>query len=403
MCDFRFPCNAASKSSRLAIFVTMVLIATFATIVSSPAQAQTETVLYSFSATNGLAPYPYAGVIRDTKGNLYGTTNLGGATGNGTIYKVDKKGIATTLYSFGGAPDGANPIGALIQDASGNFYGTTYAGGTTNTGTVYELTANGTEKVLHSFTFDSGDGWGPWATLVRDTNGNLFGTTVAGGTYGEGTLFALSPEGTETLLYSFGASATDGAFPNPELVRDGKGNFYGTTQSGGANGVGTVFKLTPSGTESVLYSFVHDGYNGYQPASGLVRDGKGNLYGTTLNGGLLADGSIYELTPKGIETVLYSFDGWGGDHPYAGLVRDSKGTLYGTAAGGGVLGQNGYGSVFELLKNGGDTIVLHVFQGGADGGYPSYAKLIRDSKGNLYGTTTYGGANLAGTIYKVTP
>lgn len=405
MSDSRFRCKAIASQAAASwlMFAALGLIAGLAIGAAPAAQAQTEAVLYSFAATgNGTSPYPYAGVVRDAKGNLYGTTWIGGASGNGTVYKVSAKGVMTVLYSFAGGTDGANPIGALLRDASGNLYGTTNAGGVNNFGTVFKLTASGTETVLHSFANDGVDGYGPWSTLIHDAAGNLYGTTVYGGAHSGGTVFELTAGGAETVLYSFAAHALDGYFPNPELVRTTNGNLYGTTYAGGANGVGTVFKLTASGTETVLYSFANDGYNGYHPSSGVVRDGYGNLYGTTLDGGLLADGTVFKVTAKGAETVLFSFDGWGGDHPYAALVRDLNGNLYGTAAGGGLNGQNGYGSVFEIAPNGSE-IVLHIFQGGTDGGYPYRAALVRDSKGNLYGTTTYGGANLAGTIYKVVP
>jgi uncharacterized repeat protein (TIGR03803 family) len=386
------------------MFVALSLISGLAIGALPMAQAQTESVLYSFPLTaTDTSPYPYAGLVRDSQGNLYGTTWIGGASGSGSVYKVTAKGVGTVLYSFTGGTDGANPVGALVRDASGNFYGTTTAGGVNNAGTVFELTPTGTETVLYSFAFDGVDGWGPRGMLIRDKNGNLYGTTPGGGVNRGGTVFSLTPDGTEKVLYNFAANATDGFSPNAELVRDGKGNLYGTTYGGGANGVGTVFKLTANGKETVLYNFVNDGYDGYQPSAGLVRDGKGNLYGTTLNGGVLADGAIFKVTAKGIETVLCSLDGFGGDHPYSGLIRDSKGNLYGATAGGGLNGQNGYGAVYEIVPDGTER-VLHIFNGGSsDGGYPFSAKLVRDSKGNLYGTTTYGGANLAGTIYKVVP
>jgi uncharacterized repeat protein (TIGR03803 family) len=394
--------RVTNTAATYVLFASICFILVLAIGAVPAAQAQTETVLYSFVPTEGLPPYPYAGVVRDAKGNLYGTTCYGGLNSKGTIYKLSAKGVQTVLYTFAGQPDGANPIGALLLDSSGDLYGTTSAGGINNVGTVFELAPDGTETVLHNFADDGVDGWGPWATLLHDTNGNLYGTTQYGGSNGEGTVFELAPNGNETILHNFASSPIDGYFPNAELVRDAKGNLYGTTYAGGANGVGTVFKLTASGEETVLYSFVNDGYNGYQPSAGLVRDGKGNLYGTTLNGGLLADGTIFELTKKGVEIVLCSLDGNGGSHPYAALIRDSKGNLYGTAAGGGIGGQEGYGSVFKIVPNG-TEVVLHIFTGGSDGGYPYRAALAKDSKGNLYGTTTYFGASTAGTLYKVVP
>jgi len=394
---------AASWATRWKMFAAFGLIASLAIAAPPSLHAQMESVFYSFPQVNGMSPYPYAGVVRDAKGNMYGTTWIGGASGSGTVYKVSPQGVATILYSFTGGADGANPIGALVRDASGNLYGTTNAGGANGVGAVFELSKGGTETVLHSFARNGIDGWGPWATLLRDKNGNLYGTAEYGGANGGGTVFELTPEGTETLLYSFGANATDGYFPNPELVRDANGNFYGTTYAGGVNGVGTVFKLTATGTETVLHSFANNGLDGYQPGAGVVRDGQGNVYGTTINGGPNGQGAVFRLSAKGVETVLLSFNGFDGVHPYAALVRDKKGNLYGTAAGGGLDGLEGYGSVFELVDGGVDENVLHIFAGGTDGGYPYRAALVLDSNGNLYGTTIYGGANLSGTIYKVVP
>ena len=370
-------------------------------LVSSFAHAQTEKVLYSFSAVNGLAPYPYTGVIR-AGGNLYGTTYSGGAYGKGSIYKLNAKGVATTLYSFTGGADGRNPYGALLRDSNGNLYGTTTYGGANDFGTVYELTSTGIQTVLHSFANDGVDGALPWSTLIRDKQGNLYGTTVYGGPYRGGTIFKLTPTGTESILYSFGAYSGDGLYPNAQLVRDGKGNLYGTTYNGGAHSLGTVFKLDMNGAETILHDFVKDGVDGYQPFAGVIRDSSGNLYGTTINGGQFGDGTVFRITPQGVETILLAFQGWDGGHPYAPLVRDAAGNLYGTAGGGGLNGQNGFGTVFRIAANGVET-VLYTFTGQEDGGWPYAAALVRDGKGNLYGTTTYGGASLNGTVYKVTP
>ncbi|MGA9474547.1 MAG: choice-of-anchor tandem repeat GloVer-containing protein [Terriglobales bacterium] len=374
----------------------------FLPLTTQLAHPQTETVLYSFPIQDEQSPYPYAGVILDSKGNIYGTTWIGGTSGKGTVYKVSPNGVETVLYNFSGGGDGANPIGALVRDSIGNFYGTTNAGGANNYGTVFKLTKAGVETVLHSFAFDGVDGWGPWATLLRDKNGNLYGTTQAGGTFGEGTIFELTPGGTESLLYSFGANPMDGAFPNAELVRDGKGNLYGTTYGGGLNAGGTVFKMSAAGAETVLYRFM-GGYDGNQPQAGMVRDPKGNLYGATVKGGQNGAGTIFRLSKKGIETVLLAFDGWDGVGPSAVMVRDKLGNIYGTAGGGGLGGFEGYGSMVEL-EEGSVESLLHIFQGApTDGADPYRAALARDSKGNLYGTTISGGANGGGTIYKVVP
>jgi uncharacterized repeat protein (TIGR03803 family) len=312
-----------------------------------------ETVLYSFKGTpDGVGPH--AGLVRE--GNLYGTTTQGGAYGYGTVFKVDKKGKETVLYSFTGAGgDGNYPYAGLVRDAlSGNLYGTTFYGGTyLNYGTVFKVDKTGHETVLHSFTGGT-DGGNPYAGLVRDAlSGNLYGTTFGGGDLtcnpptGCGTVFKVDATGNETVLYSF-TGGTDGGYPRAGLVRDAKGNLYGTTSGGGVQGYGTVFKVDTTGTETVLYSFGATAGDGAEPWASLVRDAQGNLYGTTFDGGAYDYGTVFKVDKKGKETVLYSFTGARGDgyYPIAGLVRDAlSGNLYGTTVGGGVQGS---GMVFKL-------------------------------------------------------
>jgi uncharacterized repeat protein (TIGR03803 family) len=382
------------RSLYLTIFTLLALM-----LCASSALAQTESVVYSFSLDNGLLTYPYAGVIEDGKGNLYGTTYDGGSTGNGSIYKVAPNGTETILYSFSGSPDGANPEGRLLRDSKGNFYGTTYAGGANGYGAVFKLAKDGTETVLHSFSYPTADGWGPKGAPILDKSGNLYGTTTYGGTYGGGTIFELAPSGEETILYNFGAPGTNAEFPSADLVRDSKGTFYGTTST--TSSCGTVFSVTAAGVFTLLHTFLNNGTDGCQPADGVVRDPQGNLYGATHAGGIYNFGSVFKVTRKGTETVLLSLSGGDGGNPFAGVTRDSKGNIYGTAAGGGIGGDEGYGTVFEIQADGIEKL-LHVFTGQADGGYPE-SGLLLDHAGNLYGTTVYGGANLAGTVYKVVP
>jgi uncharacterized repeat protein (TIGR03803 family) len=304
--------------------------------VAPSAQGQTYKVFYSFpKETNGMRP---EGVIRDVAGNLYGTTLYGG-TGNGAVFKLDTTGQETVLYSFKHQPDGAEPLG-VIRDEAGNLYGTTLYGGVGCTGdagcgTVYKLDTSGKETVLHRFG-RYGDGRFPGAGVIMDAAGNLYGTTSFGGVlgcggsgWGCGTIFKVDPSGNETVLYRF-KNGADGLSPNG-LIRDAAGNLYGTTEQGGANSDGTVFKLDATGTLTVLHAFA--GADGCLPFSSLIQDAAGNLYGTTALCGDFGLGTVFKLDLTGNETVLYSFPGGvNGSLPYAGVVRDTDGNLYGTAA-----------------------------------------------------------------------
>ncbi len=325
----------------------------------------TEDVLYSFCPVSGCTDgkVPTAGLIRDTAGNLYGTTSGGGAHGSGTVFKIDTTGKYTVVYSFcslGGSncTDGSNPFGGLIEDSAGNLYGTTLNGGAYSVvgGTVFKIDSAGQETVLYSFCASNClDGQAPESGLVRDAAGNLFGTTGGGGTHSDGTVFKVDTTGKETVLYNFcsvgGTSCTDGNFPFAGLIEDAAGNFYGTTERGGANNKGTVFKVGTTGTETVLYSFCSTGgfncTDGSQPGAGLIEDAEGNLYGTTLFGGAnftinfgQDSGTVFKLDTTGHETVLYSFCSVGGSNctdgsnPAAGLIADAAGNLYGTTESG---------------------------------------------------------------------
>jgi uncharacterized repeat protein (TIGR03803 family) len=410
-----------------------------------------EEVLHSFGATSTDGAVPLAGLIRDAKGNLYGTTKYGGThtityagvtSTAGTVFELtpatDGGWTEKVLYNFGAtSTDAAHPIASLVFDVKGNLYGTTFGGGTWGLGTVFELSpktgGDWTEKVLHSFGGTLTDGEVPEAGLIIDAKGNLYGTTEAGGAYdttyegasnGYGTVFEMSPTAsggwTEKVLYSFDyLSGTDGYYPVAAVVFDGKGNLYGTTMDGGSGqdleGGGTVFELSPASTgwkEKVLYSFGGGATNGYRILGGVILDAAGNLYGTATAGGngFGLDGTVFELSPLGggwTETVLHSFGAFETDgiNPSAGLVFDAAGNLYGTTYGGGA---NNAGTVFELMPetDGGWTeSVLHSFElNGTDGANP-YASLILDSAGNLYGTTAYGGthgsSDTGGTVFEI--
>jgi uncharacterized repeat protein (TIGR03803 family) len=259
-----------------------------------------------------------------------------------------------------------------------------------------------TFNVIHSFS--GSDGSGPLAGLAIDSKGNLYGTTNSGGVHGAGAVFRANGSGQEHVLYSFGSIANDGANPESSLIFDASGNLYGTTFSGGVSGNGTVFKLTPKGVETVLYSFA-GGADGANPEARLAMDKLGNLYGTTSAGGLSGEGTVFEISKAGQHSVLYSFGGGSdGTVPVAGVTLDAKGNLYGTTSSG---GSYSYGTVFELkrLQSGWAERILYNFQMQADGGIP-YAGVVFDHAGNLYGGTTDGGGGVGGgggTIFKLSP
>lgn len=365
-------------------------------------QAQTYSLLYSFSgAPDG--ENPYASLTVDMKGNLYGTTSAGGSSkacpiGCGTVFQLDISGKETVLRSLTNAQGGSSPRSALYRDSAGFLYGTSYEGGIPGAGTVFKLGARGNETVLHNFTGDS-DGGYPYAGVIRDAAGNLYGTTqLGGGTcwnyMGCGTIFKIAETGTFSVLYTF-TGQNDGEFPVGGLILDASGNLYGTTATGSVFGCGAIFKLDTADTLTVLYSFGGQP-DGCSPGASLIQDANGDFFGTTGVGGVYGYGTVFRLDSTGKETVLYSFSGNqdGANPSYAGVVRDAKGTLYGTTLQGGT---NGFGTVFKLDSAGKET-VIHSFSGGNDGMMP-YGGLISDSAGNLYGATSLG----VGTVFKLTP
>jgi uncharacterized repeat protein (TIGR03803 family) len=355
------------------------------------AHAQTVTTLYSFASTpDGRSPY--GTLVADKLGNLYGTTFQGGTYAFGTVFRLDALGNESVLHSFGGK-GGKNPWAGLLQDPAGNFYGTTWHGGAFGRGVVFKLQADGRFKVLYSFA--GPDGAFPYGNVIRDATSNLYGTTAEGGAYNSGTVFKIDKTGKETVLYSFAGS--DGSSPTSGLIRDTAGNLYGTTSAGGAYGHGTVFKLDAVGTETVLHSF-SDVPDGALPIGGLIRDDVGNFYGTTDFGGAFDAGTVYKIDSTGNEVVLHSFADYpDGYNSYAALVRDGAGNLYGTTQQSGAWG---FGIVFKLNPAGKET--AYSFTNTQDGANP-YAGLIRDAAGNLYGTATNGGDFGWGTVFKITP
>jgi len=370
----------------------------------------TETVLHSFNGGADGAE-PYAGLIEDAEGNLYGATAYGGdALSYGVIFKLDSTGKETVLYTFNGY-DGAYPRGNLLMDSAGNLYGTTEEGGTGGCGIVFKLDPQGALTTLHNFTGGATtpfDGAYPYAGVIMDAARNLYGATSSGAY--PGTVFMLDPAGDETILYTFTCdyyqndpSSLNACVPMGPLIQDAAGNLYGTTIDGGIDQLGTIFELSTSGTESLLFSFPAM-TSGAQPAAGLVRDSAGNLYGTTLGGGAYpcngalgpgppGCGTVFEMSAGGQETVLYSFTQEA--NPKGDLLLDSTGNLYGTASTGGT---SGAGAVFKL--DAGNESVLYSFTGGADGGKP-LGGLVEDSAGNLYGVASTGGASNQGVVYEL--
>ncbi len=305
-----------------------------------PGPAQTLTTLYSFTGGTTDGGNPDAGLVRDAAGNLYGTTVNAGSYNNGTVFEVSATGKEKVLHNFAGSPDGAEPYGGfLTRDGKGNLYGATFWGGAYGGGTVFELPKKAPETILYNFGSAAGFADGQSSSgVIRDALGNLYGATPYGGAYSTfGTVFAMTPAGDETVLYNF-QGGNDGGEPQSPLIRDWKGNLYGTTFQGGGlgctgyGGCGTVFKVTLSGTETVLHSFSGPPNDGQFPAAGLVRDSKGNFYGTTPQGGTSGNGTIFMLTKKGEETVLHNFAGGTSDgaFPGGGLIRDKEGNFYGT-------------------------------------------------------------------------
>jgi uncharacterized repeat protein (TIGR03803 family) len=372
-------------------------------VVTMPAQAVTDKVLYEFT---GMADggSPRASVITDASGNFYGTTQLGGdltcnpPNGCGTVYKLSKAGKQTVLYKFTGGADGANPYAALLMDAAGNLYGTASAGGGgtgcfgSGCGTVFKLNKAGTETVLYTFKGGT-DGGRPYSALIADAAGNFYGTTILGGdlscrTYGCGVVYKLTKTGKQTVLYSF-TGAADGSYPAfGSLAVDAKGNLYGTTEEGGdlncnsPNGCGVVYRLSKTHKQTVLHTF--SGPDGENPEYTVTLDAKGNLYGTAPNGGANSAGVVFKISnPSATQElgpvfkVLHSFgSGADGALPTAGVSIDPKGNLYIPTGFGGTFGN---GAVCQVSSTGKES-VIYSFTLNFDGGNPVAAVTIVISK-----------------------
>jgi uncharacterized repeat protein (TIGR03803 family) len=403
------------------VFGVLVLLLSSALIVMSQ---NPEKVLYSFTGgTDG--GQPHQGAIFDQAGNLYGTTFYGGTYGAGTVYRLSPNGDGTwkqtVLYSFtGGADGGYTDWGRLAFDAAGNLYGVTVFAGQYGQGTVFKLAPNPdgtwTESVVHQFTGGE-DGTQPRTVPWFDAAGNLYGTAAYGGAYGCGTIYKLTPgpgnEWTFGVIHQFMDDPACSSWVG--LIPDTIGNLYGTTRNtlGGCTDppqeCGTVFKLTPSSDGTWAFKVIHQfsgGDGGSDPSvSGLIFDEPGNLYGLTEHGGKYSTGVFFKLAPGANDSwayqVLHHFDGpRDGGQPIGQMVRDASGSLYGAAA---QLGPYGYGTLFKASPNSDGSwrfSVLYNFTG-SDGAYP--LGLVRDSAGNLFGTTNMGGAYGNGVVYEFTP
>jgi uncharacterized repeat protein (TIGR03803 family) len=403
------------------ILRAILAISTLA-LLTTRASAVVEKVLLNFNGTNGNAPY--GALSSDAAGNLYGTTNGGGAYSFGTVFELMPKAgggwTSKVLHSFNAdGVDGIIPYTRLVFDSAGNLYGTTNNGGSNNVGTVFELTPTkgGTwkETILYSFQNNQVDGTYPYGALIFDSSGKLYGTTAEGGTYFNGTAYELtrgkSGQWTESVLHSFNFS--DGTSPYGGLIFDASGHLYGAAYAGGTYGYGTVFELTPQGSGqwnlTVLYNFNGQNSTGDAPYDPLIFDRAGNLYGTTVFGGYYDSGMVFELTPQTsgewTETIVHSFEpsNWDGGNPYGGLIMDAAGNLYGTTSQG---GRYNYGTVFKFTPKAGggwSEQQLHVFNNNGRDGYTPYCTLLADKAGHLYGVTYQGGSHNNGTVFDILP
>lgn len=418
------------------LLLLAVLLPTFSFLTTAPVFAAShEKVLHNFGKGND-GVWPYAGLIFDKAGKLYGTTTSGGVYGGGTVFQLTRNTHGewgeTILHSFqNDGKDGYWPFGGVILDLAGNLYGTTTRGGASDCGTIFRLSpgAKSTweETIMHSFTGQ--DGSKPYSSLTFGPDKRLYGTTFEGGDsgcdgVGCGTIFLILPASSRWMLkvlHRFQDNGIDGHHPIAGVIFDAAGSLYGTTAYGPTSGydnegLGIVFQLVPdtNGTwgEKLLYSF----NSGGNPYAGLILDAAGNLYGTTLYGGSGDSflGNVFQLTPDGkdgwSESALYNFCAAryncnDGTYPYAGVIFDASGNLYGTTYQGGASGSNcDCGIVFQLVRgeNGTWTENLLYSFNGQDGGLP-LAGLVLDSAGNLYGTTNGGGAYGNGSVFEITP
>jgi len=392
---------------------TVFAISLFCAVAAIASQAQTFTTLTSFNSyVDGGAPY--GSLAQGFDGNFYGTTSSGGSNGTlaGTVFRMTPEGTLTVIYAFCSqinCADGENPFGGLVLGTDGNFYGTTLGGGTFGTfGTVFKITSGGQLTTLHSF--QGSDGVTLFFGLAQATDGNFYGTTYEGGSStncpaGCGTVFQITPAGSFTMLHSFcpQSGCADGSAPQG-LLPGSDGNLYGTTGSGGANGMGTIFRITPGGAFTTLHSF--NGADGNFPIAALVQAGQSNFgYGATATGGTQSNGTLFSSTATGNVTTLYNFCSQtncaDGRQP-SGLIRATDANIYGTTLGGGSSFSGG-GILFGMTPTG-KFHTLHTFCASrtcADGEAPR-GGLIQGTDGSIYGTTQLDGTAGGGTVFRLT-
>jgi uncharacterized repeat protein (TIGR03803 family) len=411
------------KSTRVCRSVTRIhfILAALLTLVGAAGAANTNRI-YSFGG-GGDGEYTDTELVIDSAGNLYGTSVQGGAFGGGTVFQLTPSGSGwthTVLYSFTGGADGGEPYKGVTLDAQGNLYGTAVTGGGGSCeggcGVVYKLTHSGgvwTQSVIHAFT-GGNDGSGPGSPVAFDKDGNLYGTTPTGGARGFGVVYEMKPGANGawnlTVIHTFTGGIDGLGGSASRLLLDTGGNVYGVNTVGGANGFGNVYELTPqSGGKwqlTTLYSF-QDQPDGASPYGGVIFDKSGNLYGTTYYAGANDVGTVYKLTHSNgswTESVIYSFKGGSdGDSPISTLVTDTKGNLYGTTSDGGAA-KCGCGTIFRLARDGGTWTesVAYRFPGTPNPGF-AYNGMVSDGKGNFYGATVHGGTGNDGAIYHFIP
>ncbi|HUI84560.1 MAG TPA: choice-of-anchor tandem repeat GloVer-containing protein [Candidatus Binatia bacterium] len=359
--------------------------------------AQTLTTLHSFSGADGSGPQ--AALVLARNGNLYGSTSGGGANRSDTVFEITTNGTLTTLHNFNQfiLPDGNDPMGAMIQAADGNLYGTTVKGGVGRFGSVYRIAPDGSFRMVLSLNYTP-LGAIPYAGLTAGVGGLLYGTATHGGINGSGTIYAVTPFGQAIKLHDFGGEGA--AEPEAGLVLGNDGNFYGTTFNGGSFGCGIVYRVTPGGNVTALHSFGGQGDGGCQPYAAMGKGSDGNFYGTTSMGGApngANAGLVYRITPSGVYTVLHVFNRTDGTSPFGALLLSSDGNFYGTTVAGG--SQNA-GTIFKMTP-GGTLTTLYNFcsQTNCTDGAAPYAGLVQDSHGTFYGTTFAGGGSNDGTVF----